>query len=708
MGRTSGGSGKKLLAGLVGLSFSLGGSVIAADGDELDPVRNLPLPCEGGLLPDDSGSPFPARSEKRLVHLANRCGIVGTDVEFQSRRDADGVIRDYAFLGTIGGGLRIFDITKPSRPRPAGRNFTTGYQNDVQVRGNIAVLSYDGVSGLPVTSSSCLAKYYPEADGQGVDVFQLHFNRENAKSPSLRAPAFTTTLKTCFPNPPGGAHNTTLHPSGNFLAISNPSSDWAVDIIDLRNLPTGDFRNSNRHIFRLIDESRRNVAGKCPADASYRCIVMKRPPAPNLGSSRQDVPYNQFQTTGCPTKEEAAANSACGLWRPHDVFFSQDGRTMYVAALNSTFIVNTGRLLSEGKVLTKTIIPNFACPEAGRAACGPSNKTGLDNAHNLELSHQADTTADGKILVISDERGGGVTNTDCNFNDQGTIGGTHFWALAPLRGVSRTANASVAQPVKLGTYFNPDPGVATLPDPIQDAPGRPERACTSHVFRIGGNGSASPGPIDARFDGVSRLASRLMTQAWYGAGVWYINFRSASNDNDDQTEDPRSTWGNTRGWNVQPGADTWSAKEYKGYIYAGDIARGFDVYGCAAARQSCDPLVTLTKFGPPSAAPASKVRFEVSFRNTGPAASDRAMIRDRMPASLRFVSASDGGTYRPETRTVTWKLGSVPVGESGTVTMTALVRSSAPVGSAIVNRAFFSGEATVSPPTAVTVTWVRP
>ena len=28
-----------------------------------------------------------------------------------------------------------------------------------------------------------------------------------------------------------------------------------------------------------------------------------------------------------------------------------------------------------------------------------------------------------------------------------------------------------------------------------------------------------------------------------------------------------------------PGAETWSAKEYKGYIYTGDMARGFDVYG---------------------------------------------------------------------------------------------------------------------------------
>lgn len=27
-----------------------------------------------------------------------------------------------------------------------------------------------------------------------------------------------------------------------------------------------------------------------------------------------------------------------------------------------------------------------------------------------------------------------------------------------------------------------------------------------------------------------------------------------------------------------PGAETWSGKEYKGHVYAGDMARGFDVF----------------------------------------------------------------------------------------------------------------------------------
>jgi hypothetical protein len=74
--------------------------------------------------------------------------------------------------------------------------------------------------------------------------------------------------------------------------------------------------------------------------------------------------------------------------------------------------------------------------------------------------------------------------------------------------------------------------------------------------------------------------------AHYGAGVWHIDFGSAPTAADGIAEHPKTDWGNTRGWNVMPGADTWSAKEYKGFIYAGDMTRGFDVYTFA----DCDDL----------------------------------------------------------------------------------------------------------------------
>ncbi len=95
---------------------------------------------------------------------------------------------------------------------------------------------------------------------------------------------------------------------------------------------------------------------------------------------------------------------------------------------------------------------------------------------------------------------------------------------------------------------------------------------------MGGNGTAGPGSIQTGYDGVSSLPRRQLVSAHYGAGVWHIDFSRASSSSDGIAEDPQSTWGNTLGWNVMPGAETWSAKEYKGYIYAGDMARGFDVY----------------------------------------------------------------------------------------------------------------------------------
>ena len=81
---------------LLVLVVAAGGAIAGAkgiEGDPLDPVRNLALPCEAvstpGLVP---------RAAKNIAHVANVCGFVGTDIEFQSRRAADGTVHDYAFV----------------------------------------------------------------------------------------------------------------------------------------------------------------------------------------------------------------------------------------------------------------------------------------------------------------------------------------------------------------------------------------------------------------------------------------------------------------------------------------------------------------------------------------------------------------------------------------------------------------------------------
>jgi hypothetical protein len=467
------------------LFVGTGAVVMAVEGH--DPVHNAALPCEAlstpGLVP---------RSAKNLAHVANVCGFVGTDIEFQSRTAADGTVHDYAFLGTMGGGTRIFDITDPAHPHSAGAYTDPGYQNDVSVRGDLLVLGFDSL-GITGATSACLKSKGSGTTGAtraGIDIVRLAFDPRTA--------TFTTSLIDCYLSSRGssGAHTTTIHPSGDWISVN--TSFVGLEVVDIR-------------------------AG-----------------TPTLAQFLPD----------------AIVDDA------HDVSFSRDGNTLYSAGLDSTRVVGVTGVL-DGQVPTVlATIPNAATPEQGA------------DGQTIQLSHQSDTSSDGRVLVITDEAGGGITETRCNQGSSGKIGAAHFWSLDDL-----------AAPHKLGSWLYPNPTLLVdALDPALAAIGRTERACTIHVFRNGGNGSAGPGEIAPTFDGVSSLPKRQLVTAHYGAGTWWLDFSGPSRSDDGVAEDTRSTWGNTLGWNVMPGAETWSAKEYKGYIYTGDMTRGMDVF----AFTSCD------------------------------------------------------------------------------------------------------------------------
>ena len=457
-------------------------------GVSADPAHNVPLPCEAlatpGLVP---------RSAKNLTHVANVCGFVGTDIEFQSRTAAGGSTHDYAFVGTMGAGLRIFDITDPAHPVIAGGYVDPGWQNDVQVRGNTAVVSFDPVI-VGVHVSECLRAKQPTAVTEGgVDVLNLVFDPATA--------TFSTELVDCYvvQTEGNGAHNATLHPSGTWLAID--TTQTGVEVVDLRSTP-----------FQMVRKIPEEVTGAA-----------------------------------------------------HDTSFSGDGKTMYAASPGTgTYIVNVSKIFQRDAT-TIAFIPQTTEPG------------GTSNPRNLTTSHQADVSSNGRVLVFTDERGGGLSNTSCNTAPGGIIGGMHFWALGSVAGGPKGASASA--PKRLGSWFYPNPTLAVDPlAPTLAGLGRTERGCTIHVFRNGGNGSVGPGAIQSGFNGVSSLPATQAVAAHYGAGVWWIDFASAPTAADGIAESQFTDWGNTRGWNVMPGADTWSAKEYKGHIYAGDMTRGFDVF----------------------------------------------------------------------------------------------------------------------------------
>ena len=217
------------------------------------------------------------------------------------------------------------------------------------------------------------------------------------------------------------------------------------------------------------------------------------------------------------------------------------------------------------------------------------------NPHNIEISHQADVTTDGKLLVVSDERGGGLSNTECNTGPGGVIGGLHFFALAPVTGIAATKSASPSNPVKIGDYFIPNPMLAY--DPLQlvldSTSPRTERACTAHVFRLGGNGSdvARPDP--------ERLRRRLAPEQAAHVGGLVRRGRLADRLLGPAEQHRRRRRGSADdvGQHARLERDArrrhWSAKEYKGHIFAGDMLRGFDVYGF----ESCTALACTSPRG---------------------------------------------------------------------------------------------------------------
>ncbi|MEP6994909.1 MAG: M36 family metallopeptidase [Acidobacteriota bacterium] len=134
-------------------------------------------------------------------------------------------------------------------------------------------------------------------------------------------------------------------------------------------------------------------------------------------------------------------------------------------------------------------------------------------------------------------------------------------------------------------------------------------------------------------------------------------------------------------------------------------AAELQVFTSTPALPPQDPAVVFAMTAPTAVSRNANVTYNMSYTNAGPAASSNARVTDVLPAGLQFVSASNGGVYNSSTRTVSWALGTVNAGFSGTLTLTAKVIGS--VGSTIVNRADYTADATTATP-AVAVTTVAP
>ena len=171
----------------------------------------------------------------------------------------------------------------------------------------------------------------------------------------------------------------------------------------------------------------------------------------------------------------------------------------------------------------------------------------------VTFAHQSEPNHDRSLALITDEyRGGGEsracgkTSTDGSprdpaptpgSNDRNNLGALYLYKTKADGTLESTATGN---PVVAGTYNLPLQNGGIDPNLGQGAQG-----CTIHIYW--------QAPDEDR-----------IVVSWYGKGIRVADF-----------SDPKRT--RELGWYIPTSANTWSAKPHNGYIFTGDIERGFDV-----------------------------------------------------------------------------------------------------------------------------------
>lgn len=176
---------------------------------------------------------------------------------------------------------------------------------------------------------------------------------------------------------------------------------------------------------------------------------------------------------------------------------------------------------------------------------------------DVSIAHQVDPAPDSSFLVLTDERGGGLSNT----NAPG--GGAHVWDIS---GKHTGGEASETNPIKIGIWFAPFNGLA-----LDDDQAGPWGNVTIHNFTFQAE----------RF---------LMSTGWYSMGSWVADMQYPTDGSGpfrewegDQFGNGPTTWGNTQGHILLEGDEVWSAKwtrfddpRFDRYVFTNGLTRGMD------------------------------------------------------------------------------------------------------------------------------------
>src|SRR3989442_2094163 len=118
---------------------------------------------------------------------------------------------------------------------------------------------------------------------------------------------------------------------------------------------------------------------------------------------------------------------------------------------------------------------------------------------------------------------------------------------------------------------------------------------------------------------------------------------------------------------------------------------------------SSAPVLTISKTVAPNPVNAgSNLTYTINYSNTGTDQATGVLIRDTVPASTAFVSASNGGALAAGV--VTWNIGILAAGASGSVTLVVSVNSPLVNGTPINNTTYSITSNEVGPVNGATVT----
>ena len=99
--------------------------------------------------------------------------------------------------------------------------------------------------------------------------------------------------------------------------------------------------------------------------------------------------------------------------------------------------------------------------------------------------------------------------------------------------------------------------------------------------------------------------------------------------------------------------------------------------------------LTIFKEGNPATVDlGGDIVYTITYNNTGNAAANNAVINETIPANTTFKSASGGGSYNDTTRTITWNIGTVEAGGSGTRQFVVTVANNLPDQTNIANSVY--------------------